>query len=155
MTANIMKVNGEVVHWSTYHGLKEDKWKNQAHISLRKDFDSKFKDGFKPDVSPDDFPDVNLEDTPLYNMYEYYTKYVEGNLAGNTKDDEETDMANVLDCKVPTPDSNENYVNALVMLPTGNSYSRRKVIKRKVDADGNTIGRKNDNPIINTMDYRV
>ena len=58
MTANIMKVNGEVVHWSTYRGIKEDKWKNQAHISLRKDFDSKFKDRFKPDVSPDDFPDT-------------------------------------------------------------------------------------------------
>ena len=39
MTAKIMKGNGEVVHLSTYRGLKEDENYNQFHISLRKEFD--------------------------------------------------------------------------------------------------------------------
>ena len=69
MTSNIMKVNGEVLHRSTYLVLKEYKRTNQTRILLRKEFDSNIKDRFGPDISPDDFPDVNLEDTPLYEMY--------------------------------------------------------------------------------------
>ena len=56
-------------------------------------------------------------------------------------------MATVLDLKVPKPEANDKYVNALVMLPRGNSYSIQKAIGRKRDADGNSVGRGNDNPI--------
>ena len=83
ISAKIMKGNGEVVHWSTYRGLKEDKWKNHAYIYLGKQFDSNIEDRFGPDVSPDDFPDINLEDTPLYLIYEDYTTDVEGGFTGN------------------------------------------------------------------------
>ena len=38
--AKIMKANGEVVHRSTYRGLKEDDNSNQAHILLRRDCDN-------------------------------------------------------------------------------------------------------------------
>ena len=60
-----------------------------------------------------------------------------------------------LDREVSTPDVNDNYVNASVMLPIGNIYTRGKVIGRKRDADGNSIGRKNYNPILDTREYRV
>ena len=93
MTAKITKGNGEVMHWSTYRGLKEYEWKNQAHISLRKDFDSNIKYRFDPDVSPDDFPDINLEDKPSYTMYDDDTTDVEGSLAVNTGHYEEPAMA--------------------------------------------------------------
>ena len=76
-------------------------------------------------------------------------------MAGNNEDDEDPDMATGLDRKVPTPDANDNYVNALVMLPRGNSYARGKVIGRKRDADGNDVGRSNDNPILDTREYSV
>ena len=55
MTSKIMKGNGEVVHWSTYCGLKEVEWTNQAHISLRNGFASNIKDRLGPNVSPYDF----------------------------------------------------------------------------------------------------
>ena len=35
ITAKIMRENGEVVHRSTYRGLKEYKKSNQSHIYLR------------------------------------------------------------------------------------------------------------------------
>ena len=76
MTAKIMKVNGEVVHRSIYRGLTEDDWKNQAHIYLRKNFNRNIKDRFGLDVSPYYYPDINLEDTPLYKMYEDDNTYV-------------------------------------------------------------------------------
>ena len=61
-------------------------------------------------------------------------------------------MATELEREVPTPDSNDNYVNASVMFPRGNSYVRGKVIGRKIDADGNAVGRSNDNPILDARE---
>ena len=150
MTASIMRGNGEVVHISKYRGLKKNKRTNQAHILLRREFDSNTKESFGQDISPDNYPDVDLEDTPLYEMYEDYTTDLKGGLAGNTKDDEDPAMDTLLDREVPTPELNENYVNNSVMLPRGNIYARGKVIGRKRYADGNSVGRKNDNPIFET-----
>ena len=150
MIAKPMKLNGDVVHRSTYCGLNEDEWINQAHILLRREFDSNTKESFGQDISPDNYPDVDLEDTPLYEMYEDYTTDLKGGLAGNTKDDEDPAMDTLLDREVPTPELNENYVNNSVMLPRGNIYARGKVIGRKRYADGNSVGRKNDNPIFET-----
>ena len=124
ITANIMKVNGEVLHWSTFHLLKEEQTTNQAHILMRKDFYSNIKDRFGPDISPDNFPDINSEDTPLYEMYEDNTTDVRGGLAEKTEDDENPVMATVFDREVPTPELNDNYVNASVLLPRGKSYAR-------------------------------
>ena len=63
---------------------------------LRKDFYSNIKDRFGSDISPDDFPDINLEDTPLYEMYEDNTIDVKGGLADNTEDDKDPAMATVM-----------------------------------------------------------
>ena len=140
---------------STYRGLEGDDWKNQAHISLRKEFDSNIKERFGTDVSPGYFPGIHLEDTPLYEMYEDDITYAEGGLVSNTEDDEYPDMDTGLDIEVPTPEANDNYLNASVMLPRGESYSRGKFIGRKRDAYGNTVGRSNDNSILDTREYSV
>ena len=117
--------------------MNEDKWKNKAHISLKEEFDSNIKDRFGPEVSPYDNPDINLDDTPLYKIYEDDTTEMEVGLVGNNKDDEDPAMDTELDREVPTLEANDNYVNSSVMLPRGNSYARGKVIRRKKDADRN------------------
>ena len=86
-------------------------------------------------------------------MYEYNTTDVEGGLSGKTKYDEDPDTATVLYREVPTSDLNDNYLNASVMLLRWNSYARGKVIGRKVDADGNAVGRENYNPILDIREY--
>ena len=106
MTDYIRKGNDEVLHRSTYRGLNEDKKSNQDHISSRKDFNINIIDNLGPEISPDNFPDVNMEDTPFYEMYEDNTTDVESGLAGKTKNDEDPDMATGLDREVPTPDVN-------------------------------------------------
>ena len=73
---------------------------------------------------------------------------MEGGLSGKTEDDEDPAMATGLYCEVPTPEVNDNYANASVMFPRGKSYARGKVIGLKIDADGNAIGRGNNNPIL-------
>ena len=91
----------------------------------------------------------------MYEMYEGNNTYVEGGLTGNTEDYEGPAMATGLGREVPTPELNDNYVNKSVMLPKENSYARGKIIGQKRDADGNYVGRINDNPILDTREYRV
>ena len=153
MKANIMKENGEVVHRLIQKGLKEDEKSNQTHVSLRKEFDNSIRDKLGTKNSPDNFIDVNLEDTPLYEMYEDDTADAEGGFTGNTEDDEEPVIDTELDREVPDPEVNDNYVNASVMLTRGNIYDRGKVMGRKIDADGNEVVRTNDNPILDTREY--
>ena len=64
---------------------------------MRKDFDSNIKDRFGTDILPDDFPGVNLEDTPLYDMHGDDTTDVKGGLEGNNEDDEDPAKATGLD----------------------------------------------------------
>ena len=71
---------------------------------------------------------MNLEDTPLYEMYEGDTTSVEGGFVGSTENDEDSAMATVLDREVQMPEVNDDYVNASVMLPRGNNDYRGKVI---------------------------
>ena len=86
----------------------------------------------------------------MYEMYEGNTTYVEGGLTGNTEYDEGPAMDTGLEREVPTPKVNDNYVNASVIFPRVNSYDRGKVIGCNRDSDGNTVGRTNDNPILDT-----
>ena len=51
---------------------------------------------------------------------------------------------------IPTPEDSDNYVNANVMLPLGDSLSRGRVVEQNCDAEGNVMGRANDNPIRDT-----
>ena len=64
-------------------------------------------------------------------------------------------MATILDREVPMPEANDNYVNASVMLPRGNSYTRGNVIGQKKNINGNAVGRTNYSPILDTGEYRV
>ena len=60
MTAKITKENGEVVHRYTYDDLTESEAHNLVHISRRETFDKNICVKLGPDVSPDDFPDINI-----------------------------------------------------------------------------------------------
>ena len=78
---------------------------------------------FGPDILPDNFPDVNSEDTPLYDMYKDNTMDEEGGLSGNNEYYENPIMDTGLECEIPMPEVNENYVNTSVVSPRGNIYA--------------------------------
>ena len=70
MTAKILKANGQVVYRSTYRGLTEKEVNNAAHIAQREEFDAGIAEKWGADCTPEDFPDVALEDTPHYNQFD-------------------------------------------------------------------------------------
>jgi hypothetical protein len=54
-----------------------------------------------------------------------------------------------------TPESLDEYLTAEVLLPLGGDVTKARVIGRKRDADGNPVGRRNNNPILDTREYEV
>jgi len=70
-------------------------------------------------------------------------------------DDEIPSPSLGVDVELPTPKAGDNYVNASLMLPRGNSLARGTVIGRKRDARGNPIENANTNPIIDSRVYRI
>ena len=91
----------------------------------------------------------------MHEMYEYYTTDVEGGLVVNTEDCEDSAMDNGLEREVRTPESNYNHMNASVLFSRGNSYARRKVVRQKIYAYENALGRSNNNPILDKREYSV
>jgi len=54
-----------------------------------------------------------------------------------------------------TPESYDEYLTAEVLLPNMGTLTKAKVISRKRDADGNPVGRRHHNPILDTREYEV
>ena len=65
MTSKLLKSNREVVHWSTYCGLTDAEMANHAHIKFWEEFVEAIGRNFGADCTPEDFPDIGLEDTPI------------------------------------------------------------------------------------------
>ena len=55
----------------------------------------------------------------------------------------------------PTPEIKDNYLNIELMFPRGGTLARGQDIERKSDHEGNSIGRSNANPILDTREYEV
>ena len=71
------------------------------------------------------------------------------------KDDESSYQEGTADEILPTPEGNDNYVNAEIMLPRGDEMAMGRVTKRARDSDGNPLGNANDNSILDTRQYIV
>ena len=100
-------------------------------------------------MSTEKSPDINIEDMPLYDLYE--DEHNDSKVQPVVPEDKETPTpATGLDTEVPTPEADVNYVNTSIILPRGSKFSRGRVIGRKRDVDGNPTGRANTNPILDT-----
>ena len=88
-------------------------------------------------------------------MYADYTMDAEGGLEGKSEDTDIPVMATGLYHQVQITEVNENYVNYSVMLPRGNTYARRKVIRQKRYSNENSVRRMKNKPILNTWEYRI
>ena len=138
----ILKQNGEVVHRSTYHELTPEEIVNPVDQAAMKSFNESIEVKLGPKAFIDDFKDLGIDEPPILDRYE------DDDLDGRMPDppDEELDA---------TPEVGDSYVNTEVMLSRGDRMARGKVVRRKRDAEGNPIGRANNNPILDTHQYEV
>ena len=107
-----------------------------------KSFNESIEVKLGPKASIDDFKDLGIDEPPILDRYE------DDDLDGRMPDppNEELDA---------TPEVGDSYVNTEVMLSRGDRMARGKVVRRKRDAEGNPIGRANNNPILDTRQYEV
>jgi hypothetical protein len=148
LTAKILKQNGQYVCCLNLRHLTPEETLCTVQIAARLHFDNMIVERIGPKSVPGDFPMEDL--TPEYEHYRGHTiaedtdnAYEEG-----LPDDNDLDL-------LPTPEAGDNYISAEILLPLGGILRRGKVISCKCDADGNTVGRAHDRPILNTRTYDV
>ena len=89
-----------------------------------------------------DLVELGVEDTSQNNPYEDKLQ--------NAK------MCPILDEEPEvTPELGEQFVNTEILLPRWDKLVRGWVVCQKCDANGNPIGRSNQNPILDTCLYEV
>ncbi len=144
LTTKILKANEKVVYRSTYRALTDVEQANAAHVCRRIEFDLNILDKFGPETTPDDFPDLDIPNTPELNPFddvEYagredkwvkrWRAFTGDGLTGNADDEADDEMPSPslgVNVTLPTPEAGDNYVNASLMLPRGNSLARGTVI---------------------------
>ena len=144
-----------------------------VHAGRRDEFDASIAEKWGPDCTPEDFPDVALEDTPHYNQFdavnidlrhqdkewlERWRKFsglTEGEGLPDGMDNEDPWVVTGIDAEVPTPEAGDNYLGASILLARGAGSAQAKVKARKRDSDGNVVGHANPNPIKDTRTYEV
>ena len=140
MTAKILKANGQVVHRGTYRPLNEDELANEDEKRAREIFDKAVHARLGEAMTEQDLAENDIE-TPTFERY-------------GDDDGEQGDHVEDEDSKV-TPEEGDQYINAEVLLPRGDSHVTGRVIGRKREADGTLRGTLNANPILDTRTYQV
>ena len=140
LTAKILKANGEVVYRSTYCTLTDVEQANVAHVCRLVQFDLTILDKLGPETTPDDFPDLNIPATlelDNFNDVDYagrddewvkrWRAFTGNGLTGNANNEIPSPSLGV-EVELPMPEAGDNYINASLMLPCGNSLARGTVI---------------------------
>ncbi len=54
-----------------------------------------------------------------------------------------------------TPEAGDEYIQASIIIPHGNTFAHRTIVSCKCNAEGNIIGCAHDNPILNSCVYDI
>jgi hypothetical protein len=138
MSAKILKINGQVVHRSTFRALTHDKMNDPKEKEEWSAFDARILQQFgEPSTSSDFQGDLGLLSNE--QLYQGDDKLGEGT----------PDRDNIPD------DYIDQYLNAEVLLPKGDSMMTGTVKRRKVDDLNIPTGQRNSNPILDTRTYVI
>ena len=145
-TARILIANGEVLDRSTFRSLTPAEIENEELSHERKAFRKSVEARWGPKATEADLEvdDLGLLPTPTNHSY------FDDLQSADTFPDLKEELP-----EIPTPEAEDNYVNAEIMLPRGDGFARGRVVKRKRGIDGEVIGRANTNPILDTRLYEV
>jgi hypothetical protein len=135
MMAKILKANGVIVHRSTYQSLTDIEQVSEEHKKLHLDFDAQVKNKLGKGYTAADLVAEDIE-SPTYDLY---ADDVSGEQCHAVDQEEEV-----------TPEGGDEYINANVTLPQGDSQIDAHVIAHKHDAEGQPLGRCHNNPVLDT-----
>ncbi len=140
LTTKILKSNRQVVYRSTLRHLTDHEHACSVHTADRESFDNSIAEQLGPAAQVTDFPED--DPTPEYELFED---------VGDANFDLDPDHTNLN----VTPKVGNNYVGVDLLFPKGGTMTRGRVTAQKRDADSNSKGRANSNPILDTREYMV
>jgi len=141
MTAKILRQNGHVIHRSTWRRLTQAEIDDPGERVLRDTYDAEISKRLGSSVTVESLTELDADAvTPEYQLYQ---------------DDVEPESKPAPDVDDVTPEDLDTYVGASVNLPIGGTVKAGTVKHRARNADGELIGKQNDNPILDTRIYQV
>lgn len=139
MCARILKGNGQYTYRSTYWAISDDKKANPAIQEKMSEFDKSIQTTLGLPCKNADFP----EDWGITGVSIPY------------EDDHTPTFIPTPEADATTPDHEDQYIGAEVVLPRGERYLSGTVKRRRLDASGTAIGRHHTNPLLDTREYVV
>ena len=134
-----MRKNGKQVQRYKYRELTPDESVNPDYIKARDEFDTFIGEKLGPAASANDF-EIDPEIVTL-NLDWY--------------EDDKENQTHIPEVDEITPEVMENYIGVEIIISHGDTVAQGSVRRRKRDMEGNTIGRANSNPILDTRTYEV
>jgi len=153
MTSKVLTRNGRVAVRSSVYPVTHDEFLSDDLQRRMNDWNESLKSFLKDRFAPS----TPEEDAALYayDTVEEFKPTVE-----TVSEDDDFDEAT--DTKEPIPEADDidhhtfdKLLRARVNLPKGDEYMSGRVVRRIRDADGNLIGRQDDNPLLSTAMYEV
>lgn len=141
MASKVLKANGQVIVLSTYRGLSQEELDNPEEQKLRDKFDLGIKQKLG-DIMNDSHVS-QLDPQAVTPVYEKYSDEAEGTYA-TTPDIEDA-----------TPEYQDSYIGADVVISLQGKPTTGKVKRRARTFSGDLYGKANDNPILDTSSYEV
>ncbi len=140
MTAKILQQNGEVVYCSTYCPKTVEEWADPTLQQSMAMFSDTAEERLGAKLTHTKLEEVGIPDILEYVAY---------------ADEDQNEMTFPDLDKEVMPETGNEYVHALVMLPCGSAIMRGTVKACKWNLDGNPIGRRSDNSILDTWLYGI
>jgi Reverse transcriptase (RNA-dependent DNA polymerase) len=153
LTYWILKPNGKIIARSTVRPLLPDEEKSETEKQLQRDFDKSIMDLYGS------FDSGEIQIFDIDNVEEGPTNVnIKEDGDAHSNDGNDLDAHNEMhddDHVTDTVRGPDLFVNAEVFLPHGDRNEIAKVIGRKRDNDGNYIGRKHNNPLLDSRIFTV
>lgn len=132
----ILTKGGKVITRKDVWAIPPDELKNPVTQGAIKEFDQVINDVMGNNLKDEDLPEFMFDEDA--NVEPQDPDYIQPEL------DESF-----------TPEEYDQYLATEVLLPHGGEMKKGKVTARKRDAEGNPVGLRNNNPILDTRQYQV
>ena len=139
LTAKVLRNNGQQFHRYTYRALKPYGLVKPDKIEARDEFDTGIEEKLGPAASAKYFESDQEIVTPTLDWYE----------------DDEKHKNNMPEVDDITSEEMDNCIGVEIIISHGDTVYQGCVRSRKHDVEGNTIGRANSNPILDTQTYEL
>jgi hypothetical protein len=141
MSYKVLKSNGEIEHRNSIRQLTTHEWESAAMTKQRVDFDVAAEKALGASMEPSDLRRIENQTisavTPEYEPYE----------------DEDQPAWQAPDADDYDADAYNAYITSQVLLPKGDQMWLGTVRRQTKDANGNPVGRANNNPILDSRLY--